>query len=146
MSGALSLGQQRQGGFSLLEVLVAFVILALSMGTMMQIFSGGLRNVGLSEEYARAVAIAETQLVGVGVEAPLTPGEAQGEFAGKYRWRLVAKPLEGEMASPQTQATGQAIVSPTGLMGVSVTVEWGADATNSRTLTLHSARVYTKMP
>lgn len=136
----------RQGGFSLLEVLVAFSILALSMGVLMQIFSGGLRNVGLSEDYARAVAIAETQLAGAGVETPLVAGEASGEFGEKFRWHFVAQPLEATLSNVQVPVMGQTVVSPIGLMGLAVTVEWGSGPGNIRTLTLHSARQYTKTP
>ncbi len=146
MSKELLPGMLQQRGFSLLEVLVAFSILALSMGVLLQIFSGGLRNVGLSEDYARAAAIAETQLAGAGIEVPLVPGEARGEFEEKFRWHFVAQPLDADLASGQTQPPGQSIVSPVGLMGLAVTVEWGGVAENARTLTLYSARVYTKTP
>ncbi len=136
----------RQAGFSLLEVLVAFSILALSMGTLMQIFSGGLRNVGLSEDYARAVAIAEDQLVAVGTEFPLTAGESRGELGEKFRWHRVAQPLEGNFLSEQTVQQATSPVSNFGLMGISVTVEWDSDTTNRRSLTLHTARLFAKTP
>lgn len=136
----------RQTGFSLLEVLVAFSILALSMGTLMQIFSGGLRNVGLSEDYARAVAIAEDQLVAIGIELPLIPGESRGELGEKFRWHRVAQPLEGNFLSEQADQQAISSVSNFGLMGISVTVEWDSDTTNRRSLALHTARLYVKTP
>ena len=34
----------RQRGFTLLEVLIAFVLLSLTLGVILQIFSGGLRG------------------------------------------------------------------------------------------------------
>ncbi len=141
---ALSPQKMQQTGFSLLEVLVAFSILALSMGTLMQIFSGGLRNVGLSEDYARAVAIAEEQLTTVGIETPVVPGETRGEFGEKFRWQMLAKPLDGTFGLEQSPTTTVA-VSPVGLMGLVVTVEWD-DAANRRILTLNSARLFVKKP
>ena len=137
---------RRQAGFSLLEVLVAFSILALSMGTLMQIFSGGLRNVGLSEDYARAVAIAEDQLVAIGIEFPLIAGDSRGELGEKFRWHMVAQPIEGNLLSEQEAQQAISPVSNFGLMGISVTVEWDSDTTNRRNLTLYTARLYAKKP
>ena len=49
----------RQSGFSLLEVLVAFAILSMSLGVLYQAFSNSLRNVGASGDYSRAMIIGE---------------------------------------------------------------------------------------
>jgi len=61
---------KHQQGFSLIEILVAFVILAMSLTVIFRIFSGGLRNVALSEDYAQAVLVAESQLSAIGVSEP----------------------------------------------------------------------------
>ena len=115
-------------GFSLLEVLVAFIILALALGVIMRIFSGGLGNIGAAEHYSRAVAIAESKLVAVGVESPLAEGENTGEEEPGYTWRIsvqrdeaAAQPLEGA-------------VLPVDLYQVEVTVNWDHTATTPRTL------------
>lgn len=76
---------ERQSGFSLLEVLVAFVILALSLGVIMRIFSTSLNNIGRSERATVAVEVARSALARLGVEEPLSEGELSGEDAG-YRW------------------------------------------------------------
>jgi general secretion pathway protein I len=79
-------------GFSLLEVLVAFAILALALTVLMQVFSTGLRNISVGEDYTRAVLLAESVLASVGVEQPLQEGERTGTFDEKYgeayRWRV----------------------------------------------------------
>jgi general secretion pathway protein I len=79
-------------GFSLLEVLVAFAILALSLTVLMQVFSTGLRNISVGEDYTRAVLLAESVLASVGVEQSLQEGEQTGAFDDRYgeeyRWRV----------------------------------------------------------
>src|ERR1700690_801183 len=61
----------RAAGFSLLEVLAAFVILALVGTALFRVFSGALGNVAASDEYSRATLYAESRLAGLGVETPL---------------------------------------------------------------------------
>jgi prepilin-type N-terminal cleavage/methylation domain-containing protein len=54
----------REHGFSLLEVLVAFVILSLVATALFRLFSGALNNASASEDYSRAVLVAESALDG----------------------------------------------------------------------------------
>ena len=49
-------------GFTLIEVLVAFLILAFSLGALFKLFSGSLRSVRQGEDYAHATALAHAQL------------------------------------------------------------------------------------
>jgi general secretion pathway protein I len=76
----------RQRGFSLLEVLVAFSILALSLGVLLQIFSRAVNTTALSEAYTRAVALAEAKLNDVGVAIPLEDGVYTGEPENGMDW------------------------------------------------------------
>ena len=41
----------KQRGYSLIEVLVAFTILAMALTVLLKIFSAGLRNVDAASEY-----------------------------------------------------------------------------------------------
>ena len=50
----LRISRSPQCGFSLLEVLVAFAILSVSLGVLLQVFATGLRNVGMADDYSRA--------------------------------------------------------------------------------------------
>ncbi len=89
-----------QRGFSLLEVLVAFAVLALSLGVLMQIFSGGMRNSQTGSLYSRAVELAESKLALPGLEMPLEPMSLSGEEAG-FDWRLDVTPHPmDELRSP----------------------------------------------
>ena len=76
----------KQRGYSLIEVLVAFTILAMALTVLLKIFSAGLRNVDAAGEYARAVSIAEAELAVPGILEPMQPGITQGEEDGEYRW------------------------------------------------------------
>ena len=115
-------------GFSLLEVLVAFIILAMALGVLMRIFSGGLGNIGVAKHYSQAVAIAESQLATIGVESPLTEGENTGEAEQGYAWRTSVRRFE---AGAQPVEPAAQLVD---LYEVEVTISWDASATKPRSL------------
>ena len=75
-------------GFTLLEVLVAFSIFAVSMGLLFQIFNKGTRAAMLSDEYSRAIVIAQSRLAGIGIEDRLEVGEYHGNEDDTYRWTV----------------------------------------------------------
>jgi general secretion pathway protein I len=118
-------------GFSLLEVLVAFAILALSLGVLLQIFAGGARSAWTAEAYARAADVAESVMALAGTELPLAVGVHQGETHG-YRWTLEMLPY------PTTE-----LLAPPGhlaLLQLVVRVQW-IEGEATRKLTLDSLRV-----
>lgn len=85
-------GQQQ--GFSLLEVLVAFSILALSLGVLVQIFSSSVRGALVSESYNRGLILAESRLASVGIETPLEVGTTEGDGDPPYHWRVDVAPYQ----------------------------------------------------
>ena len=76
-------------GFTLIEVLVAFMILTLSLTILFRIFSGGLGNVTASGDYAHAVLIAESRLAAAGISEPLHQGVTYGDADEQFSWRQV---------------------------------------------------------
>jgi len=109
----------KQRGFSLLEILIAFSILALSLGILLKIFSGGVNTAGVAEEYTAAVRIAESLMAETAEKTPLTPSQNAGLEDKKYRWRVSVSPF-------QFSAENLDVTSiPAALFKVKVTVSWG---------------------
>ena len=80
--------RNRQSGFSLIEVLVAFSIMALILTVLFQVFSTGLRTAGMAEEYSVAERLAQSLLEETATIRPLEAGERSGAFDGtRYRWQ-----------------------------------------------------------
>jgi general secretion pathway protein I len=127
-------------GFSLLEVLVAFVILALAMGVLMQIFSGGLQNATRAGEYQQAALLAKSKLASIGIETPLDEGDSNGEFDDKYRWHVGMHRYQENPATSDQQAGLPASPLPAKLLEVEVQVLWG-DSGQPRSLALKTLRL-----
>ncbi len=127
-------------GFSLLEVLVAFVILALAMGVLMRIFSGGLQNATRAGEYQQAVLLAKSKLASIGIETPLEESDSNGEFDGKYRWHLIMHRYQDNSAAADEQAGLPASLLPVKLLEVEVQVLWG-DSLRPHSIALKTLRM-----
>jgi general secretion pathway protein I len=96
----------REAGFTVLEVLMAFVLLALTLGALLQVFSSGLRDAQLADEYARATMIAQSKLAGFTAAEALAEGAAAGRD-DPFDWTLTAVPYDDRQESPEAQAQGQ---------------------------------------
>lgn len=87
-------------GFSLIEILVAFTILAFSLGAIYQVFISGSRAAAISGDYARALVHAETALAEFAVTRPFDGAPQEGTFDDGFRWRIDVEPYteaEGEV-------------------------------------------------
>ena len=76
------------GGFTLIEVLVAFAILVLTLTALMQVFSVGLRRVNTADRHVMATMLARSVLDDVGTEIPIIAGERSADIEQGYRWTV----------------------------------------------------------
>ena len=85
--------QARQRGYTLIEVLVAFTVLALALTFLLGTLSGSTRQVRWSADAGRASLHAQSLLAGLGVGEALEPGRDEGDLEdGRYRWQLEVAP------------------------------------------------------
>jgi general secretion pathway protein I len=133
----------RERGFSLLEVLAAFVILALVGTALFRLFSGALGNASLADEYSRATLYAESRLAAVTVETPLKEGSVQGNSDdGRYAWAAVIAPYTPPGSTPDLD--GVAVAMPVRLWKLGVTVTWPGVSGNQRSVALSTVRMALK--
>jgi len=114
-----------QRGYSLLEVIVAFALLALALTLLLGSLSGGSRQVHDADLRTRAVLHAQSLLALTGVDAPLQEGRQQGQWEdGRYTWELQVSPFVEPRSGPVQAST---VAAPTGpqLAELTLQVRWG---------------------
>lgn len=135
---------ERQRGFSLLEILVAFAIMAVALTIVLRIFGSGVNAAVNAEDYTIAVQIAESLMARTGVEQPLQTGELTGREAGRYHWSVAVSPVQTPPPARRLRFKSQEPEqepNPLRLMAVRVRVSWGNDERNPHLLELNSLKL-----
>ena len=124
--------QRRLSGFTLLEVLVALSILAMSLGVLMQGFGDVSRTARTTQDYRRALMVAESQLA-------FAQGDLESGTVGyggivdeRYRWKLSSSQFDDTMLLARLRANSPNLVT--------VEVSWG-DGERSRSISLSTVRL-----
>jgi prepilin-type N-terminal cleavage/methylation domain-containing protein len=84
--------EDRQAGFTLIEVLVALAILAIASAFAFRAISGGLYWLDRDGAEEHAVRVAEAELARVGQDLPLRDGSIDGHTARGYSWQIAITP------------------------------------------------------
>lgn len=119
-----------ESGFTLIEALVAFTIMAFSLAAMMQAFGTGLRNVAVAGAHSVALFQARSKLDELGSASAFEVGETSGRFDNGNEWRVAVGEAEGVV--DRFGALGQVFR----VYDVEVTVSWSGD----RSVSLRSLR------
>jgi general secretion pathway protein I len=117
-------------GFSLLEVLVAFVVISFSLAILMRIFSGALNNLVAAEGYMQALAVAESQFSAAAGQTSLREGETFGKDDQGRNWRLAVSSYH------EADSSLADVALPIVLYRVDIEVQWGEREGKSRSLRL----------
>ena len=89
-------------GFSLLEVIVALAIMAIGYMTVFNLFSVSINAVGISDQYQRAVGLANSKLSEIEMlnyETAATSGTFENEE--NFEWSLNIEPYESLLNDPE---------------------------------------------
>ncbi|WMC10513.1 prepilin-type N-terminal cleavage/methylation domain-containing protein [Oceanimonas pelagia] len=78
--------RQHQAGFTLLEVLVAFAVLTVTLGILLNLFSLAIQTSRTAQDQQKAVLLAESKLAELDAGATLRPGVERGEFDDRFAW------------------------------------------------------------
>ena len=81
-------GRHASRGYTLLEVMLAFVVFALSFATVLEIMAGSMRSVRRASDDTQVALLAQSIIDLVGTEIPLEEGEFSGTGLDRYEWQL----------------------------------------------------------
>ena len=108
-------------GYTLIEVIVAFALLALALTVLLGSLSNGARQVHWADGAGRATLYAQSLLDQAGVGEPLKAGSRDGTFEdGRYRWTMSVRP----QIDPATQRTA-ATADVAQLFESALDITWG---------------------
>lgn len=132
--------RRHNAGFSLIEVLAAFVILALVGTALFQLFSASLNNASASEDWSRALLVAESQLEIAASAQPLKESDVQGaDEAGHVRWQTRVELYAPTDVDPELARASEALAMR--LYRVSVDVRFQGANGRERTLSLATVKM-----
>ncbi|MBT8069427.1 MAG: prepilin-type N-terminal cleavage/methylation domain-containing protein [Gammaproteobacteria bacterium] len=80
--------RQSSQGFTLLEVMLAFVIFALSFATVLEIVAGSMRSVRRASDDTEVALFVQSIVDLVGNEIPIEEGQYGGTGMDRYEWQL----------------------------------------------------------
>jgi general secretion pathway protein I len=82
-----------ESGFTLMEVMIAFVISALALGVLFSGTTQGLRATEQAGKYAEAISLARSHLAAIGHGAAIAQQDTSGTDGDGFDWHLHVQPL-----------------------------------------------------
>lgn len=95
----------KQSGFTILEVLVAFLVAALLLAVILSGFSTGLSSLARADRMSQAALVAQSRIAELDVVEPLQEGQVSGrdDQHGDYRWQINVQPFAWDYADATAQ-------------------------------------------
>jgi general secretion pathway protein I len=100
-----------QRGFALIEILVAFLVLALGLGAISTGVVVAMRSDARTQVSRTALRVAQSRLEAAGISEALAPGYREGLIANKFRWRQTVTEVRASTGTRQPQPVRSAPAS-----------------------------------
>jgi general secretion pathway protein I len=113
-----------QKGFSLIETLVAVMILSISLVVVMQLFSGGLKSNKISNDYMYGIFHAREKMEELLLTEELLPGSFSGDFGDGYQWQAAIDFIGGLDGELNGEEDSIAEKLPVSTMSIRLDVSW----------------------
>lgn len=85
---------QKQQGFTLIEVIAAFTILAMTFAVILEVLSNSSRNTLKSSEQTQIAMLAQSKMDEVGIIFPVEEASHSGDFNDRVSWTINMAPYE----------------------------------------------------
>ena len=122
--------EDSEAGFTLVETLIALIVMIVVTTILYRGFSGGLRAASTAEGTEAALLVGQSRLAALGVETPLAAGEQEGSEGG-IQWHVAVRRYrtsDNETAGPKA-------------FWVTVTVTWREKRGGRRSLHLTTLKL-----
>lgn len=113
-----------QRGFSLLEVVAAVLLLAITFASLMRVAGSSLNLTARAAERSQAALWARSLLDSAFVLEPIRPGRRSGRFDERYSWQMSVQPFQLPASAPAAGPQPQAPASPLRLYRLDLEVLW----------------------
>jgi type II secretory pathway pseudopilin PulG len=94
----IAASRRGERGFALLEILVAFVVLALGLAAVLTGVSVAMRSDAKTQVSRSVLRVAQSRLEAAGVTEGLAPGQHEGRVGNYYTWRQTVTAVQSGAA------------------------------------------------
>jgi general secretion pathway protein I len=112
-------------GFTLLEVLLAFVVFAISFAVVLEIIAGSMRSTVRAKDYSEAALLAQSLMETIGNEVPLETGSYNGETDEGFIWTIEISDFQG--VGDDVRVLELAEMNNAQLYWVDLNLAWGTE-------------------
>lgn len=119
----VSVPRRSSRGFTLLELLLAFLVFSLSFATVLEIMSGSMRNTVRARENTEAALTAQSIMDQLGLGIPLEAGYLANGESGDYAWEIEISPYGDQGQNAHTVELAE--LTGIQLLQVDLDIHWG---------------------
>ena len=129
---------KKSQGFTLIEVIAAFTIMALTFAAILQILSNSTRQTIKSSERTRIALLAQSKMDELGLSIPVEESSLSGSFDDGVDWSMDITPYE-----IQYEGDISLEFAPVELYRVDLTISWFSGRDNSASMVFTTLRAMT---